>query len=194
MSQRTFLLPAKPALPQPGHRRGWGRLIGASAPLAAAELSASLDAPLLVLADDPRHADQFAAGVRFFAGDDVDIRHFVEWETLPWDNFSPHQDIISERLSVLATLPSMRSGIIIASAPVLLQKLPPVDYVAARSLSLRVDQKLPRDAFVDTLAAAGYLRVPQVSEHGEFAVRGSLIDIFPMGSTRPIRIDFFDSS
>ena len=103
MSQRTFLLPAKPALPQPGHRRGWGRLIGASAPLAAAELSASLDAPLLVLADDPRHADQFAAGVRFFAGDDVDIRHFVEWETLPWDNFSPHQDIISERLSVLAT-------------------------------------------------------------------------------------------
>ncbi len=192
MSQPTFLLPAKPALPQPGHRRGWGRLIGASAPLAAAELSASLDAPLLVLADDPRHADQFAAGVRFFAGDDVDVRHFVEWETLPWDNFSPHQDIISERLSVLATLPDMRSGIIIASAPVLLQKLPPVDYVAARSLSLRVDQNLPRDAFVDTLTAAGYLRVPQVSEHGEFAVLGSLIDIFPMGSTRPIRIDFFD--
>jgi len=86
----------------------------------------------------------------------------------------------------------MATGVLIASAPVLLQKLPPVDYVAARSLSLRSGQPLPRDAFVGSLISAGYLRVPQVGEHGEFAVRGSLIDIYPMGSARPIRIDFFD--
>jgi len=146
----------------------------------------------VVLAEDPRQADQLEAAIRFFAGTDLAVHHFVEWETLPWDNFSPHQDIISERLSVLATMNDMTTGVLIASAPVLLQKLPPIDYVAARSLSLRRGQALPRGAFVDSLFAAGYLRVPQVSEHGEFAVRGSLIDIFPMGSARPIRIDFFD--
>ena len=192
MAQPPFLISATPALPQPGQAAGWGRLIGASAPLAIAELASSIDRPVLVLANDPRHADQFEAGVRFFGGATLDVRHFVEWETLPWDSFSPHQDIVSERLSVLATAAAMRSGVIVAPATVLLQKLPPVDYVAARSLTLRKGQELPRDAFIDSLAEAGYLRVPQVGEHGEFAVRGSLIDVFPMGSQRPVRIDFFD--
>jgi transcription-repair coupling factor (superfamily II helicase) len=169
-----------------------GRLIGASTALAATELAARLDAPLVVLAEDPRQADQLESEIRFFAGDGVAVRHFVEWETLPWDNFSPHQDIVSERLSVLATLPDMLTGIVVASAPVLLQRLPPVDFVAARSLSLHSGQTLIREAFIDSLAAAGYLRVPQVGEHGEFAVRGSLIDVFPMGSAQPVRIDFFD--
>ncbi len=192
MAHNDLLIPATLKIPQPGHSCGWGRLIGASTALAAAELAGRFDGPLLVLADDPRQADQIEAEIRFFAGDAVAVRHFVEWETLPWDSFSPHQDIISERLSVLATLPDMKSGIIVASAPVLLQRLPPLDYVAARSLSLQTGQTLPRGPFIDSLTAAGYLRVPQVSEHGEFAVRGSLIDVFPMGSSRPIRIDFFD--
>jgi transcription-repair coupling factor (superfamily II helicase) len=192
VAQNFFLISASFKPPQPGRPVAWGRLIGASAPLAAAELAASVGVPVVVLADDPRSADQIEAGIRFFGGDDLDVHHFVEWETLPWDNFSPHQDIISERLSVLATIGNMDAGVIVASAPALLQKLPPVDYVAARSLSLQTGQQLPREAFVDSLIESGYLRVPQVSEHGEFAVRGSLIDIFPMGSSRPIRIDFFD--
>ena len=192
MAQQPFLISATQKLPRPGQPFGWGQLIGASAALAIAELATTQDNPVVVLAEDPRQADQLEAAIRFFAGSDMEVHHFVEWETLPWDNFSPHQDIISERLSVLATMSSMTTGVLIASAPVLLQKLPPVDYVAARSLSLRSGQALPRDAFVDSLIAAGYLRVPQVSEHGEFAVRGSLIDIYPMGSARPIRIDFFD--
>ena len=192
MAQNPLLINASFEPPRPGHPVAWGRLIGASAPLAAAELAASVEVPVVVLAEDPRSADQIEAGVRFFGGDALDVRHFVEWETLPWDTFSPHQDIISERLSVLASLGDMHNGIIIASAPALLQKLPPLDYVAARSLSLRTGQQLPREAFIDSLVASGYFRVPQVSEHGEFAVRGSLIDIFPMGSDRPIRMDFFD--
>jgi transcription-repair coupling factor (superfamily II helicase) len=175
-----------------GRYSGWGSLVGASASLAFAELARKAGAPLLILADDPRHADQLEAELRFFSGGDFQVLHFVEWETLPWDSFSPHQDIISQRLSVLAQLPSMRGGVIIASAPALLQRLPPLDYVAARSLSLRTGQQLPHEAFTASLAAAGYLRVPQVSEHGEFAVRGSLIDVFPMGSEVPVRIDFFD--
>jgi len=187
--QDSLLIPATLPLPQPGHRRGLGRLIGASTSLAAAELAGQIDVPLLVLAEDPRQADQLESEIRFFAGDAIDVQHFVEWETLPWDSFSPHQDIISERLSVLAALRKKQAGIIVASAPSLLQRLPPVDYVAARSLALQRGQTLPREAFIDSLTAAGYLRVPQVSEHGEIAVRGSLIDLFPMGSSQPIAVE-----
>ena len=189
MPDSSFLIAGKPAS---GQCSAWGRLIGASAALAVAELARRVDAALLVLADDPRHADQLEAEIRFFAGDDLPVLHFVEWETLPWDSFSPHQDIISQRLRALSKLPSMQSGVVVASASAMLQRLPPVDYVAARSLSLSTGQIISHDAFTESLAAAGYLRVPQVTEHGEFAVRGSLIDVFPMGSDQPVRIDFLD--
>ena len=187
-----LLIPAPTNLPAPGAEAAWGRLIGASLALAAAELAQSIDRPILLLAEDPRHADQLEAEIRFFAGGDMPVAHFVEWETLPWDSFSPHQDIISQRLRVLAQLRGMDRGVVIAAATILQQRLPPVEYVAARSLSLKVGQELPREPFTDSLVASGYLRVPQVSEHGEFAVRGSLIDVFPMGTDAPVRIDFFD--
>ena len=109
-----------------------------------------------MLAEDPRHADQLEAEIRFFAADDLPVEHFVEWETLPWDSFSPHQDIISQRLRVLATLPDMKNGIVIAAASVLQQRLPPIDYVAARSLTLSEGQVLDRQAFTDSLVEAGY--------------------------------------
>lgn len=169
-----------------------GRLVGASFALVATELGRALQRPLVVLASDPRHADQLEAEIRYFAGSELPVIHFVEWETLPYDSFSPHQDIVSQRLSVIASLPQMQSGIVIVSIPALLQRLPPVDYVAARTLILETKQTLNRDTFIDKLTAAGYLRIPQVEEHGEFAVRGSLIDVYPMGSPRPLRIDFFD--
>jgi len=169
-----------------------GRLIAAAASLAAVEFARQLERPMIVLARDPRHADQLETEMRFFAGDALPIAHFVEWETLPYDNFSPHQDIVSRRLAALAALPGMRRGIIVASAPCLLQRLPPTDYVAARSVHLSHGQKIDRQHFVDVLVAAGYLRVPQVEEHGEIAVRGSLLDLFAMGADEPLRIDFFD--
>ncbi|MBT8080810.1 MAG: transcription-repair coupling factor [Gammaproteobacteria bacterium] len=187
-----LLVPAGTNLPDPGHEAHWGRLLGAGLALAAAELAAAVDRPLLVLAQDPRHADQLEAELRFFGGEDLRVEHFVEWETLPWDTFSPHQDIVSQRLRVLAKLRTLQGGVVIATVNVLQQRLPPVEYVSARSLSLREGQALPRDQFTAALVAAGYLRVPQVSEHGEFAVRGSLIDVFPMGADSPVRIDFFD--
>ena len=172
--------------------RAIGRLTGASSALAAVELARGTDRPLLLLASDPRSADQLEAELRFFGGDSLPVLHFVEWETLPWDSFSPHQDIISQRLTVLSELPTLKKGIVVASAPVLLQRLPPTDYVGARSLNLTTGKTVNRQSFIDDLVAAGYLRVPQVSEHGEFAVRGSLLDVFPMGALRPLRIDFFD--
>jgi len=169
-----------------------GRLIGPSAALAAAELAVASAAPIVVVANDPRHADQLEAEIRWFGGSRFPVEHFVEWETLPYDSFSPHQDIVSKRLKTLATLNDFAKGIIIVSAPSLLQRLPPVDYVAAHTLKLEAGQTLQRQSFIDSLSACGYYRVPQVDAHGEFAVRGSLLDIFPMGSAQPIRIDFFD--
>ncbi|HZD52165.1 MAG TPA: CarD family transcriptional regulator, partial [Woeseiaceae bacterium] len=188
--RRFLLIPSSDAPAARG--LALGQLIGAGAALAAVELAERLGRPLLVLARDPGHADQMEAEIRWFAGGTLSVSHFVEWETLPYDAFSPHQDIVSQRLSVLAGLSALERGIVIASAPSLLQRLPPTEYVAARSLSLEVGQTLDRQAFIDSLTTAGYLRVPQVSEHGEMAVRGSLLDVFPMGSTSPIRIDFFD--
>ena len=192
MPASSVLLTQNVPIPAQGQNLGWGRLIGASAALAMAEFARNSDRCLFILAEDARHADQLEAEIRFFAGDDFDVLHFVEWETLPWDGFSPHQDIISQRLSVLSKMPTLSRGVVIASAQALLQRLPPVDYVAARSMSLETGQSLQRDGFVDSLVSSGYYRVPQVSEHGEFAVRGSLIDVFAMGSSEPIRIDFFD--
>ncbi|MFQ6004754.1 MAG: transcription-repair coupling factor [Woeseia sp.] len=179
-------------VPETGRTIAWGRLIGAGAALAVAEIAADADRPVLVLAADPRHADQLEAEIRFFADGDLPVSHFVEWETLPYDSFSPHQDIISQRLRVLSELPDQTNGIVIASAPSLLQRLPPDDYIATRSFSLRKGQRLERQGFIDGLIASGYLRVPEVHEHGEFAIRGSLLDVFPMGSSTPLRIDFFD--
>jgi len=192
LARNSSLLSSSIRVPPAGKTAEWGRLIGASAALAVLELARESERPVLVLATDPRHADQIEAEIRFFAGNEIPVSHFVEWETLPYDSFSPHQDIISQRLKVLAELPQQKNGIVIASTPSLLQRLPPIDYVAARSLALIRGQVLERQEFVDKLTSSGYLRVPQVDEHGEFAIRGSLLDIFPMGSTAPLRIDFFD--
>ena len=169
-----------------------GRLSGAAEAMAIAELAGNASRPLLVVANDSRHGDQLEAEIRWFVGERVPVRQFLDWETLPYDSFSPHQDIISERLDILAGLPRWNSGVLVAAAQTLLQRLPPVEYIAARSLDLKVGQSVDRDALIRDLQAYGYLRVPQVEEHGEFAVRGSLLDLFPMGSERPVRIDFFD--
>lgn len=192
MPRSSSLLSPLIVVPKVGQTISWGRLIGASTALAALELAENSDRPILVLASDPLHADQLEAEIRFFSNEKLPIFHFVEWETLPYDSFSPHQDIIAQRLQVLSVLPTQKNGIIIASAPILLQRLPPIDYIEARSFSLNLGQILQRQVFIDQLITSGYLRVSQVNEHGEFAVRGSLLDIFPMGSCSPLRIDFFD--
>ncbi|HEY5654883.1 MAG TPA: transcription-repair coupling factor, partial [Woeseiaceae bacterium] len=172
----SVLFKTRPKLPDARNQRvGWGRLLGAANAFALADLARQEDRLILCLARDPRHADQLEAEVAYFAGDDVAVLHFVDWETLPYDSFSPHQDIVSQRLETLAQLPGLRKGVVIVSAPTLLNRLPPVDYVALQSIRLRTGQELPRDEFIRALGAAGYLRVPQVPEHGEYAVRGSLL-------------------
>ncbi|MCR5085165.1 MAG: transcription-repair coupling factor, partial [Succinivibrionaceae bacterium] len=117
---------------------------------------------------------------------------FEDWEILPYDQLSPHQDITSSRLALLARLPTLQSGIVIAPIAAIMSRLCPVDFVARHSLSVRVGQVIPFGGIAASLTAHGYLRVEQVVGHGEFALRGSILDIFPMGSESPYRIDFLD--
>lgn len=170
-----------------------GGLYGSTDALLLTRLAASLERPLLHIADTQQEADRLEAEARFYAEDAIPVLHFPDWETLAYDSFSPHQDIVSQRLAVLARLPALKQGLLIVAAPCLLHRLPPTQYVSARAISLKVGDSLQTEQFAGRLVESGYLRVPQVGEHGEFAVRGSLIDLFPMGSNAPVRIDFFDS-
>jgi len=121
-----------------------------------------------------------------------EILVFPDWETLPYDNFSPHQDIVSERLHTLYRLPGMSGGILIVPVPTLMHRLAPTEYIAGSSLVLQTGQKLELNRFRKNLMRNGYAHVDTVYEHGEFALRGSLLDVYPMGSKLPLRIDLLD--
>ena len=118
---------------------------------------------------------------------------FPDWETLPYDHFSPHQDIISERLSTLYQIPTLSSGVIITTVSTLMHQLPPRHYLDANTFMLKLGDSLNIDSLRIRLTQAGYRLVTQVREHGEFSIKGSLIDLFPMGSHIPFRIDLFDN-
>jgi transcription-repair coupling factor (superfamily II helicase) len=170
----------------------WGKLYGAALSLCLANLARRLRAPLLVVADDARSASLLEEELRFFAGAELPVSAIPGWETLPYDLFSPHADIVSERLRLLASLPQLTHGILIVDLETLLQRLAPPSYIDAHAFSLKAGSRLDMEAFRARLIAAGYANSEQVLAPGEFAVRGSLLDLFPMGSTVPFRIDLFD--
>ncbi|MCP4699849.1 MAG: transcription-repair coupling factor [Gammaproteobacteria bacterium] len=186
----SVLNPPLPA--KPGKRHGWGRLRGSSAALAISSAAVQHEGPVMVITPDTLSAQRLIEDIRFYAGKSLPILHFPDWETLPYDWFSPHQDIISERLTALYRLPDIRRGILVLPAATLMQRLPPVEYVQANSLLLERGQRLDRDSLRMRLEMSGYRCVAQVMEHGEFSVRGSLFDLYPMGSEIPYRIDLFD--
>ncbi|MGB5103919.1 MAG: hypothetical protein WBO04_11465, partial [Steroidobacteraceae bacterium] len=148
--------------------------------------------PILVVARDASEASRLEEELRFFAAPGLPILAFPGYETLPYDQFSPHPDIISQRLRTLSRLPTLRQGIVITDLATALQRLPPRNFIDGHSLVLAVGEDLDLDAFRLRLTAAGYASVPQVATPGEFAIRGSLFDVFPMGSEAPLRIDLFD--
>lgn len=172
----------------------WQGLHGSSPALALAQAIKQHPAMVLIVTPDAPQAHRLEYEIRYFCPEfAADIMVFPDWETLPYDNFSPHQDIISERLNVLAKLPNTKRGALIVSLNTLLHKIAPVDYVQAHSLALQAGQALDIHALRGQLERAGYRAVNQVMEHGEFCARGSLLDVFPMGSLEPYRIDFFDT-
>ena len=171
----------------------WGQLYGSSSALALAEAVQASTAPMVLVAPDARAAERLADELRFYlGGEPLPVTVFPDWETLPYDLFSPHPDIVSERLAALARLPELRRGLVVLAAATLMQRLPPPAYILGGSLVLKTGQRLDLVAMRARLTAAGYTAVTQVMEHGEFAVRGALLDIFPMGSATPLRIDLLD--
>ncbi len=179
-------------LPAARERLGWGGLAGVAPALALALAAARQPAPLVVLAADARAAERLEEELAFFGGAQLTVQHFPDWETLPFDRFSPHQDIVSRRLETLYRLPEMTRGLVVVPINTALQRLPPPDYVRGRSLLLERGQRLDLQHMRRDLEASGYQHVAQVMEHGEFSVRGGLLDLFPMGSAEPYRIDLFD--
>jgi transcription-repair coupling factor (superfamily II helicase) len=176
---------------QAATRTALGPFAGSAEARCIAELAAP-DQLLVVITADTSSALALERELPFYLDQAIEVLAFPDWETLPYDNFSPHQDIISERLNTLYRLPGCRGGILVVPIPTLMHRLAPTDYIAASSLVLEAGQTLDIDSFRRNLQRNGYLNVETVYEHGEFALRGSLFDIYPMGSELPYRIDLLD--
>jgi transcription-repair coupling factor (superfamily II helicase) len=181
-----------PPNPPARSRQRWHQLYGAARSLALAEAIAADSRPWLVIARDARELDQLRAELGFFLGGARPMHALPDWEVLPYDVFSPHPDIISERLAALAELPRLSSAVLLAAADTLGQRLAPRGYVDGRTFNLAVGDRLAIEPLRARLIESGYASVSQVSAPGEFALRGSLFDVFPMGADTPLRVDLFD--
>jgi len=183
-------------LPKGGQSRAWWRAPSSGTALAAAIAAAAQRhaGPLLVVARDNHAAHQLEADLRLLAAgnDGLPVLGFPDWETLPYDRFSPHPDIVSQRLATLARLPGLQRGIVVVPVATLMQRLAPLGHVLGNRFDLRSGQRLDLDAEKRRLESAGYRNVPQVQDPGDFAVRGGLLDVYPMGSDAPFRLELLD--
>ena len=170
----------------------WRGLHGCSLALAASRLFHQHNRSVLLIAPSVRAAEQLYEEVTFFSESPGQVSLFPDWECLPYDHFSPHQEIISSRLSILSSLTESKSNLLIVTLANLMQKLPPVSYIAGHSFKLSTGDQLNLGDFRIRFQNAAYVSVSQVVSPGEYAIRGGLVDIFPMGSKSPIRIDLFD--
>jgi transcription-repair coupling factor (superfamily II helicase) len=191
----TSATPLFPPLPFSSEDRIlWTGLTPGADSLALASAAREREAMLLVVAHDTREAARLEQELGFFLDrpGDPEVLHFPDWETLAWDSFSPHQDIISQRIATLQRLPETRHAVLVAPITTLMHRVPPARWLAGRSLVLDTGAPFDLETRREQLQAAGYRRVETVLEHGEYAIRGALMDIFPMGSELPYRIDLFD--
>ncbi len=183
----------KPSLPtSPKLRRYWTPPHGSARALALAEVARAHKGVVVAVASDTHSANTLEAEIALFTGADVEVLQFPDWETLPYDLFSPHPEIVSQRIATLYRLPALKRGVLVVPVATLMQRLAPRSYVSGSGLVLERTQKLDIASEQRRLEAAGYRHVPQVQEPGDFAVRGALLDIFPMGSPEPYRIELFD--
>ncbi len=176
----------------PGDSTEWPLLDAGQLPAAAVQAARASQRPVLLVAADEQQAWRLEQALRFYAGDTLPIRHFCDPETLPYDLYSPHPDLISDRLALLFEFSSLNQGIVLTTPYGLRSRLPPTDYLLARSFVWKTGDKLRLDDELTRLARAGYARVPEVSGHGEFAVRGAILDVYPMGAKQAVRVDLFD--
>lgn len=185
--------PENPPLPSKlGDQISWGNLTSAGLSYAIKHLLEQAERFIVVVTADPQSAFQLERELRVFLNHPSLIAHFPDWETLPYDHFSPHQDIISERLATLAKLPNTKQGVLIAPITTLCQRTLPSHFIHGRRFDLKIGDKIDIPDLRTKLIQSGYRAVSQVISHGEFAIRGALIDLFPMGMEEPIRVDLFD--
>jgi transcription-repair coupling factor (superfamily II helicase) len=203
-SDRHTALVAPVAPVKAADHRIWGQLHGSSDALTICESARAHQGLTLVITRSTEESIRLEQSMRFYLGlptdedqpaitpDGLELLSLPDWETLPYDLFSPHQDITSRRIRALHRLPTTNHGVLVVPARTLMHRLPPVSYLQGNTLLLEVGQSLDIDNWRMQLESAGYRHADNVYEHGEYAVRGAILDIFPMGATRPYRIDLFD--
>ena len=170
-----------------GEKRWVGNLQGSSAALLFKEISKQSKQLFIIVARNNQHLGQLESELEFYG---IKPTIFPDWEILPYDRLSPHQDIVSERLAILSNMP--QQGVLLLSASTLAQRVAPASWVLGEHFDINVGQKFDLEQQKMRLIQAGYHLVDTVYDHGEFAVRGSIMDIYASGQSAPIRIDLFD--
>jgi transcription-repair coupling factor (superfamily II helicase) len=183
-----------PAWPKPGQRAALPALAGSADALAVAQLGAARSAEkrlLAVVAASPLEAQRLAEEIAWFAPD-LRVHLLPDWETLPYDHFSPHQDLVSERLATLFAVSQGQCDVLIVAAPTAATRLAPPSFLAAHTFFMKKGDRLDLARLRAQMTLAGYQHVTQVVAPGEYSVRGGLVDLFPMGTALPYRIELFD--
>lgn len=193
-SDNSTTSPFKPVTPtQKRPKINWNNCSGLASILTLMNAAKLKAVPYVLIVPDMQVAWQLENEINFFAsGSEINIIHFPDWETLPYDVFSPLPEIISQRLEALFKLPAFQSGILIIPVSTLMQQLPPRQYLDAQSFIVDTGDTLNFEDIRIRLDIGGYNCVSQVMSHGEFAIRGSILDLYPMGHPLPFRIDLLD--
>jgi len=185
--------PGSARFPDSGGRElSWGGLHGSSQALAIQSAAAAYPGITLVVTRTSHQAHLLARDIELLSTHSLPVWLFPDHETLPYDPFSPHPDIIADRLRTLAALAAAQRGILLAPVSSIIQRLPPADYILQRSFDLAAGQQLSIEEFRSRLTHAGYESAEQVYQSGQYAIRGSVIDLYPAGSSTPYRLDLFD--
>ena len=176
---------------KPGARYAQPRPPGSADAFLLTDLARQAGRPLVVLTAAPLEAQRLADEIPQF-GPELRVRQLPDWETLPYDAFSPHQDLVSARLQTLHALMQNSVDVLLVPVTTALYRLAPPSFLAAYTFSFRQKDRLDEAALRAQLTLANYTHVTQVTAPGEFCLRGGLIDLFPMGSALPYRLDLFD--
>ncbi len=176
-----------------GFTKHLGKLYGSGFGLVISSAVRQLDSLCVVITDDSQNANRIVEELRFYLNDQPHlVSLFPSWETLPYDHFSPYQDIVSERLQTLYQLPHSHRGVVVVPLDTFMHRLPPRDYINQHSLIINTHDQVDLEMMRLQLDQNGYHYVSQVMEHGEYTIRGSIIDLYPSGSRHPYRIELFD--
>ena len=170
----------------------WTGLHGSSVALALLAAAREHDGIVLVVTRSSHQSHLLEQDIQLFSDGGLPVLHFPDHETLPYDPFSPHPDIVAERLSTLSALAGLDKGLLLAPVATLMQRLPPRSHALGQNIQLKVGNSLVIEEFRQRLQQAGYSHADPVYQSGQFAVRGSVLDLFPTGRKQPLRIDLFD--